>query len=390
MSAARRSTWNTLRPGTYLIESGTQPSIQGPMGLYGVLVVTEPDDTTGANPLHQAYGTKFDTDVALLLSEIDPVQNAAVDQAVKTTGFSDALVWNGQPTMCGDPTVHTCYPPAVNYSPLYYLINGISFDRTAAAASAVTVPATAATGNLLLRFVNAGLRMHVPSVVGATMTLLAEDGNKLPGNPRVQTQALLTAGKTYDVAIQPAQIRDRGSYAAATYPVFDRALSLSTANQRDGGMQAYINVAGGGAQAAAYGTAGSAATALTGAGAKTFYCVAGTPLTVSDASQGLLAGVTGANGVVARRCADFQRRCQRREPERSIERHLQLHAAHERRRASARSASSSTTRGRSPPRSPTALAMPPAPAPRRRRATAATPATSRRASRPLRPGCCRS
>ncbi|TLY98328.1 MAG: hypothetical protein E6K36_18285 [Gammaproteobacteria bacterium] len=29
-----------LKPGTYLIESGTHPSIQGPMGLYGVLVVT--------------------------------------------------------------------------------------------------------------------------------------------------------------------------------------------------------------------------------------------------------------------------------------------------------------------------------------------------------------
>ena len=29
-----------LRPGTYLIESGTHPSIQGPMGLYGILVVT--------------------------------------------------------------------------------------------------------------------------------------------------------------------------------------------------------------------------------------------------------------------------------------------------------------------------------------------------------------
>jgi len=33
-------TWNNLRPGTYLIESGTHPSIQGPMGLYGMLVVT--------------------------------------------------------------------------------------------------------------------------------------------------------------------------------------------------------------------------------------------------------------------------------------------------------------------------------------------------------------
>ncbi len=30
-----------LRPGTYLIHSGTQPSIQDPMGLYGMLVVTD-------------------------------------------------------------------------------------------------------------------------------------------------------------------------------------------------------------------------------------------------------------------------------------------------------------------------------------------------------------
>jgi len=33
-------TWSNLRPGTYLLESGTHPSIQVPMGLIGVLVVT--------------------------------------------------------------------------------------------------------------------------------------------------------------------------------------------------------------------------------------------------------------------------------------------------------------------------------------------------------------
>ena len=33
-------TWTAPQPGTYLIESGTHPSIQGPMGLYGILVVT--------------------------------------------------------------------------------------------------------------------------------------------------------------------------------------------------------------------------------------------------------------------------------------------------------------------------------------------------------------
>ena len=266
---ARHLTWSSLTPGTYLIESGTEPSIQGPMGLYGVLVVTDPASTATA-PL--AYGTSFDKDVVLLLSEIDPTQNIEVAQVVQNAGFHDTTVWNGQVGKCGDvtqpATKHTCYPPAVNYSPLYYLVNGQSFDRTNAAAATqsilpqVTDPTTSATtnaasttGTLLLRLVNAGLRMHVPSVVGSKVTLLAEDGNKLPGNPRVQNEVLLTPGKTTDATIQPTVTN--GTYDAATYAVFDRALSLSTSNQRDGGMQAYISVSGG----APAGAAGSAAAA---------------------------------------------------------------------------------------------------------------------------------
>ena len=93
-------------------------------------------------------------------------------------------------------------------------------------------------------------RQFRPEAVGlavaaiAPMTLLAEDGNKLPGVPRVQSEVFLAAGKTYDVTIQPKQTT-AGTYDAATYPVFDRALALSTSNQRDGGMQVYVNVAGG-------------------------------------------------------------------------------------------------------------------------------------------------
>src|SRR5437879_4068338 len=62
-----------LKPGTYLIESGTHPSIQGPMGLYGMLVVTTaPVGTTAAGT---AYGTgitavTYNADIPLLFSEI--------------------------------------------------------------------------------------------------------------------------------------------------------------------------------------------------------------------------------------------------------------------------------------------------------------------------------
>ena len=112
---------------------------------------------------------------------------------------------------------------------------------------------TAGTGNVLINFVNAGSHMHVPSVVGLPLTLVAEDGNPLPGRPRIQNEVFLPAGKTYDVLVKPTQ--SNGAYTPATYPIFDRALSLSTNNQRDGGMQAYFAVAGG----AAAGAVGSAA-----------------------------------------------------------------------------------------------------------------------------------
>ena len=62
---------------------------------------------------------------------------------------------------------------------------------------------------MLVRFVNAGLRMHIPSIVGAQtgspavsgFSLIAEDGNVLPGSTRVQSEVFLAAGKTYDVMI---------------------------------------------------------------------------------------------------------------------------------------------------------------------------------------------
>ena len=286
-------TWSNLRPGTYLIHTGTEPSIQHGMGLYGVLVVTE----ATAN---SAYGTAYDTDVPLLFSEIDPVQNNAVATAVAATGFDERSTWAG-PGMCKDPATGTpsitiaCYPPAVNYSPRYYLINGTSFDRSNLTASTLAVPASGASGNVLLRIVNAGQRMHAPAVVGANMMLLAEDSNPVPGGTRVQSSIPMPPGKTFDAVIKPTQSTS-GTYDAATLPVFDRQLSLSTDNQRDGGMQAYIALAGG----AAAGTTGSAASAVTlSALDPTFYCVAGTTLSVTEASRGVLAGSVGASGVSA-------------------------------------------------------------------------------------------
>jgi len=288
-------TWTALRPGTYLIESGTHPSIQGPMGLYGVLVVTQAPGA-GAGVAYPAVGTalpvNYASELSLVLSEIDPVQNAAVAAAVATAGFLETNVWNGQAGMCGDvppsPTAvpgvaNTCYPPAVNYTPLYYLINGVSFDASATWRSQFGTTG-AATGTVLVRYVNAGLRMHVPSIVNAVtgtapgVSLIAEDGNVLPGVPKVQNEVFLAAGKTYDVLID-----DIGT----GLNVYDRQLSLSTNNRRGGGMMANINRASGTVPS------GTPIFAATG---ETYYCAAGATLTVSDPAKGVLANDPGANG----------------------------------------------------------------------------------------------
>ncbi|WP_176728759.1 choice-of-anchor Q domain-containing protein [Burkholderia ubonensis] len=293
-------TWTNLKPGTYLLESGTHPSIQGPMGLYGVLVVKSPSvPSSTCASTNQAYpgtATCYDADVPLVMGEIDPVQNAAVAAAVATKGFSETAAWSGQPGGCGDSksvSFGTCYPPVVNYDPRYYLINGVAFDRTNPNASAFLPSANvaASTGQVLVRFVNAGLRMHIPAVVGAQtgnpavpgFSLVAEDGNVLPGNPRIQNAVFMAAGKTYDVMLNAP--------AAGALPVYDRELSLSTNNQRDGGMQGYIAVN----NALPSATPGLGETP-TAAGANYFF-VPGTTLTVSDPAKGVIAKDSGVYGV---------------------------------------------------------------------------------------------
>jgi hypothetical protein len=300
-------TWTSLQPGTYLIESGTHPSIQGPMGLYGILVVTTAATTTTPGIAYVGpsvtSSVTYNAEVPLLFSEIDPVQNSAVANAVTLPGFSETTVWSGQPGGCGNPATANsgnCYPPAVNYTPLYYLINGVAFDKTNSSASLFpTTPATgvAATGRVLVRMVNAGLRMHVPSVVGsqigtatapalppAGFSLIAEDGNVLPGTPRVQSEVFMAAGKTYDVMINvPA--------GTTALPVYDRELSLSAnATAHDAGMLAYISVNGAGLPGAASGAAVASPDTYNS-------LITGQTLTISDPGKGLIANDINIYGV---------------------------------------------------------------------------------------------
>ena len=144
-------TWNSVKPGTYLYQSGSHPAKQMQMGLYGALKLGDYSGTSG--------------DVTLLYSEIDP-------------------------------NLHN--PPAaatpLGYKPRYYLVNG--------SASGPVLLAGDTDKPTVLSFLNAGLDFHVPALNGGHMTLVAEDGNSYPFT-KEQYSVNLPAGKTIDAFWQP-------------------------------------------------------------------------------------------------------------------------------------------------------------------------------------------
>jgi len=79
------------------------------------------------------------------------------------------------PGGCGNPTMFQarpprCYPPAVNYTPFLLPLQWRRLDKTSPTGSWSGIGGhgrSPITGSVLVRFVNAGLRMHVPSIVGA-------------------------------------------------------------------------------------------------------------------------------------------------------------------------------------------------------------------------------
>jgi len=197
--------WTNMRPGTYLYESGTHPAVQVQMGLYGA--VTK-DAAVG-----QAYGatTAYASEAILLFSEIDPALHGHV-----------AAGTYGTPPPTGITST-------MNYEPKYFLINGAPYSS-----STVPLPAGNAGTNVLLRFLNAGLKQRAPVIQGLYFSLVAEDGNAY-GYAKQQYSMLLSAGKTIDAIITPA--------AYGNYAIYDRRLALTDAGVSGGGMLAYLNVA---------------------------------------------------------------------------------------------------------------------------------------------------
>lgn len=218
-------TWASVRPGTYLYSSGTHPQVQVQMGLYGAM-------TKDAGPGKVAYssaGTNivYANQVTLVYSEIDPAIHAAVA----------AGTYGGR----GGPA------STLEYHPKFFLINGSPFpgtglDPLAIPTLAAGAPGVPAGSNLLIRFLNAGLKPHVPTINGQYWKVVAEDGNPVPflGNPRQQYTAFLPPAKTLDVLLKPVSSSTEDTLRFA---VFDSRLYDTSNGSPNGGMQFRLAVA---------------------------------------------------------------------------------------------------------------------------------------------------
>jgi len=208
-------TWNTVKPGTYLYQSGTHPQVQVQMGLYGAMT------SDGALSGSYAGAAAYDRALTLLFSEIDPALHTAVSM-----GDYGTYDINGNPR---GPT------STLDYNPKYFLINGNSFQPGDAPLATVN-----AGENVLLRFINAGLRTRAPMISNGHLSLIAEDGNLYPWgvNPRQQYSVFLPAAKTIDAIYVAQAVNGQDARIA----IFDRTLGLINSAQLDGGMMAYLDV----------------------------------------------------------------------------------------------------------------------------------------------------
>ncbi|MEO8357146.1 MAG: multicopper oxidase family protein [Chloroflexota bacterium] len=194
-------TFANLQPGTYLYQAG--PTANGErqvaMGLYGVLIVRP-----AGQPL-QAYGSAsaFDDEAVLVMSEIDPLLNAA-------------------------PTTYNMR----NYIPRYFLFNGKAYPGTANID-------TLAGNTVLLRLANAGIQSRALGSLGLRQSVISMDGNAFI-HPHFAAAETLGSGQTADILVDvPA-----GAVANQKYAIYDSSLRLLNNGARFGGMLTFINVTG--------------------------------------------------------------------------------------------------------------------------------------------------
>ncbi len=199
--------WESFRPGTYLLQSGTNPAKQVQMGMYLPVIK---DTAQGF-----AYAdVPYDSELIVVFSESDPIIQNAI--AAGTYGaVPNATIGS-----------------SVLYEPKYFMMNGLSWPSERL--NYINGKGPLFQGDrLLIRFLNAGLETHVPQLQGLYMTLWSEDATRFQ-YPRELFGFELTPGKTADaIVVSPNNPPWR-------VPFYDGKLNLTNNGSSPGGMFSYI------------------------------------------------------------------------------------------------------------------------------------------------------
>jgi FtsP/CotA-like multicopper oxidase with cupredoxin domain len=203
-------TFTASQPGTYLYESGTNPTKQIQMGLAGAIIVRP---AMGANFAYDDASTRFDPnkEYLLLLNEVDPNLHHAVEI--------------GQP-----------YTPSTTHFH-YWTINGRSFPDTIAPNDAPWLPGqpygalvqVEAQPNppgpndypALVRYANAGQENHPFHPHGNHLRIIAQDGRLLtgPSGEILSSEAFtktVASGQTFDLLARWLNV---DVWSAASHPI---------------------------------------------------------------------------------------------------------------------------------------------------------------------------
>jgi len=198
-------TWENVKPGTYLYQSGSHPAVQVQMGLYGGM---KKDYTSWQD----AYpGVKYGREGILIFSEIDP----DIHDAVASGNFGP-----------GKTVTST-----INYDPEYFLMNG-----QAEIIATGIVPTVIVGEKLLVRLLNAGLKTRSIVLQGAPTVRIAENGNPLPYQIEKRYALALCAGQTQDILSTIEH--------ASTLELYDRRGFVSTGAEAGTGIPTQQNVSG--------------------------------------------------------------------------------------------------------------------------------------------------
>ena len=159
-------------------------------------------------------GVPYDSELIVVFHEIDPVIQTAISEG-KYGAVPGAVIGS-----------------SVLYEPKYFLMNGMSYPDKGMLNINGTGPVFKGE-RLLIRVLNAGLDLHVPSVQGLYMNEWAEDGNRL-AYPKEVYGFALPPGKTVDaILLSPAN-------PPWKVPFYDAKMDLNNNGASPGGMFSYI------------------------------------------------------------------------------------------------------------------------------------------------------